>query len=526
MLVDLRKIKSCNKWLLLVPAVMVYVGLSLYTLEISPPPAGDEGWYAQAMENMARTGKSAHSRVLGILGMDRDYLLFGKIYIKLGSLAAGENNSLWYFRLPSFLGVLICTLFLFLWLQKLYDGKTAGWSVAFLLLSTPVFVSSHTVRPEGIDLALLSGAFYFAQRSFFSTALIFPLASGLNAGLLPSVHIAATPLICILGLWWIWEYRLSFLRERRFWVWVFGVGVGLSLWLWTHLWSDPSLFWIQWDAISGGVSPSDLQTSGSPFACLFSELHAFWAPYGFSQKGIGYIPLFLLGAGWIHGLWGKDKRDLRLALTVTCLFVLFAFTSHNKYGWYVVFYLFFLCPLLSRMLISPRLSNPKRAISPFELCKILIAGIYLLVGAVHIGGKAFLELRSPTLAETGKEISREIPRGEVVLASSPIVFMNPDFIWVDTWFVKILRSNPSEQARYGKSLEDALVRARIGFIVSHTDNDPDLAILNPELSHILKGGKVFEDYHFLEKKTRLVKIVNAERRGKYVIRRVLSVSEE
>jgi len=104
--------------------------------------------------------------------------------------------------------------------------------------------------------------------------------------------------------------------------------------------------------------------------------------------------------------------------------------------------------------------------------------------------------------------------------------MNPDFIWVDTWFVKILRSNPSEQARYGKSLEDALVRARIGFIVSHTDNDPDLAILNPELSHILKGGKVFEDYHFLEKKTRLVKIVNAERRGKYVIRRVLSVSEE
>jgi len=511
---------NCLPHVILGVFLVTYVLFSVLTLGLSPLPAGDEAFYAQVMETHARTGRIAHERLLGVVGMDQEYPLFGKLYIILGSVALRTGlPELWGLRLLSFLALAVCLVFTFFWLKSMYDSKTGLLSIVLMLFSTPIFISSHTVRPECLDLALLSAALYYAHRSILSSGKTSALASGLATGALLTVHLGSAPLILVVGTWWILEYRLNFLRKAQFWVWVLGVSAGVSFWLYWHVLQNTDLY-LQQLSVMRRMSPSPPSISRNPLYWFYLELDAIWKPYGFSRFGLGIIALSILAFGLTQALRRRDARDLKVAGATLSLFVFQSVLASNRYGWYVVFYLFFLCPILARLVVT-EVTGPGGPKGILRRVPVSAVVLYVAVAAIQIGCKVGLDSTAPSLDEIGRRVSAAIPKDARVCASAPVYFTKPAFEWVDTWLLQILpAAGYPEQDRLGHNIEETLERAGIKYIVAHTDHDWDLSGLGPLAPSAPGASQPFDQAYFAHHHTEVVGVVDGGRGGKYVIRRV------
>jgi hypothetical protein len=500
-----------------------YLLFSLATLDITPAPAGDEGWFAQVMEDTRKGCWPAHSRVLGILGMEKDTVIHGRIYVALGALAGAVlKPSLKAQRFLSFLSICTTLLFMYLWLNQLYGNRQARAAVVLFTISIPVFIASHMGRPEAVVLAFASAAFYFAYRSFTTGSQICSWASGILIGLGMDVHLGAALLSSVLASWWLMEYKGSLFRKKQFWAWIFGVMAGIFWWFLVHVLVSPELFFRQWSVLAGTeLNAAPYAKSLNPLVWVRDEILAIGRPYIFSRFGLGYVSLATFAACILVGLWRREKHDRQMLLSLFVLFLMQAVFSQNKYGWYTVYYLLFLCPLIARISEIPILDGMKKRMV-WRTIGIALIVFYLFTNITQVAGKAWLDLKEPPLIDYAQAIFAEIPQEAHVLASSTIYFLQPPFAWVDTDFLKILPyTEYQERNRLGRNIQEAVRRARIDYIIAQSDHDTLFASLNDDREFSGKPSSLFDRSHFIKHYTKLLKVVDAGRKGQYVIRQVL-----
>jgi hypothetical protein len=100
--------------------------------------------------------------------------------------------------------------------------------------------------------------------------------------------------------------------------------------------------------------------------------------------------------------------------------------------------------------------------------------------------------------------------------------MRPPFPWVDADFLKFLPfAGELEQHRFGRNMEEAVRRAGISHIIVNSETDPVLAGIDERGETPAVSLSQFDGRQFVKRQTSLIKVVDAGRKGKYVVRRVL-----
>ena len=139
--------------LLVVGAFAAFVALAgMWSL---PPLDRDEARFAQATVQMLESGDYVSIRYQD---RERNKKPAGIHWLQAASvhfLSDVEAREIWAYRIPSMIGVILASIFVFMIAQKLYDQRTA-FLAGLLFASAPVIAAEATIaKTDGVLLAMI-----------------------------------------------------------------------------------------------------------------------------------------------------------------------------------------------------------------------------------------------------------------------------------------------------------------------------------------------------------------------------------
>lgn len=316
--------------------IATYVVVGLFTLARVPIVGLDEPMYTQPAWSLATRGSFGMSMFPGLHGLDRDNVVFGRIYegavaVSFKLLGLGP----WQARLPSFMAGLAVLGLTYLLGRRLWDARAGAYAAIALAVSPVFLMQTHFARPELLLLAFFLAALYVAVRSDGEPGVRGHLAAGIIAGLAADIHLNGLlmPLVLLVFVAIRTSPRWIMLRRGA------GILVGTLLgWIWwglVHVLPNPALFLDQWS-----IAPS----GGLPIQFLVNDLRTVLIaePLRFLQATLQWWPLaWLMPIGAIVGAvilvhHHRDRNVLGVLGAIAGMILLMALFVAHKAPTYAV----------------------------------------------------------------------------------------------------------------------------------------------------------------------------------------------
>ncbi len=392
----------------------------------------DEGTYAAAALQFARTGRAGLLIGQGVFGHERDLVHYGRISAAItGFSQRCFGVTLFAARLPALLGVLV-TVFLVFHMARRSGlepllGLAAGW---LWFVSVPARLFAHSARPDTWLLLFVLAAMLLLLRALDSRQPQHFLLAGLVAGASMEAHMVGSSLILTTAAG---AFLLSAPSTRLRNAALLGLGAAgpVILWAWIHVFSQPDLWRQQWDGlwrhwapvpVSGGLS-GVLDSTTRRYAAWFWEarLHRYAVELPFL--------LVSLVLGWRAG--PGLRRLVVLFLLFHLALALFSAMAHAEY-------MFAVYPLACILMVATLWGVSSR-VRRFAL--LGLAGFYLLQASYWISHPEIpypAQLRAdvlrevgdhPFLASDGLVFHFDGAPMRTVVAATYIQFMAPDRPW-------------------------------------------------------------------------------------------------
>ncbi len=195
---------------------LLCIGLYLPGIVTLPPTDRDEARFAQASRQMVEMDdyvrikfqeEPRHKKPVGIHWLQAaSVMAFGSDII----------NHIWLYRIPSFLGGLLTSLFVFIFGQRLFDPSTALLAAVLTACSLLLVTEAHLATTDALLLASVVAAqgslalIYIHPRSVPDTGYLLPAIFWMSLGFAVLLKGPIVPVICILTI-----MALS-LADRRF----------------------------------------------------------------------------------------------------------------------------------------------------------------------------------------------------------------------------------------------------------------------------------------------------------------------
>ncbi len=195
---------------------LLCIGLYLPGIVTLPPTDRDESRFSQASRQMIETGdyvrikfqeEPRHKKPVGIHWLQAaSVMAFGSDII----------NHIWLYRIPSFLGGLLTSLFVFIFGRRLFDPSTALLAAVLTACSLLLVSEAHLATTDALLLASVVAAqgslalIYIHPRSVADAGYLLPAIFWMSLGFAVLLKGPIVPVICLLTI-----MALS-LADRRF----------------------------------------------------------------------------------------------------------------------------------------------------------------------------------------------------------------------------------------------------------------------------------------------------------------------
>jgi 4-amino-4-deoxy-L-arabinose transferase-like glycosyltransferase len=394
---------------------------NLITLE-SVAVRCDESWYGQAFWEWAQKGSFGTPMFEGIHGLERDSIIWGRLYIIAEGLAVKYLGlGIRQIRLPQALFMLINLVFLYHLTRRLYGERAAFWSIVLFGSSFFFFWQAHYARPEAMFLTFfLASLLLLLQGAKSENQLLFFL-SGLAISLSAEIHMNGFVYTFIIFIVAVVLSKTSSGAIRNVLLFCLGTFTGIGLWVQSHMARDPELFIDQWLNVwsqnrlalgTAAQQPGIFLLDGPEFLRrLMLQLYGFLLDsrsallYGASSFCVMLLVLILSK---------RSLRDVlrvnRLALVLLLLWAVTGalFTSNAlEYG---IVPMTIVAMILAELISSTSYEWPR----PWSALAIRLLGIGLIVLGFVLSARMGITDKGSRYFEYCAELQRKMKPGSVV----------------------------------------------------------------------------------------------------------------
>lgn len=323
---------------------LFYVTIHLLTLCKLPSIWRDDAWMSDPSWNFLKNGNFGSSLFEGFYGLEKSNTYHGRIHlISLALVFKLFGYGPYQARIVSFLSGLLATFFIYLIGKKLFDIKVGATAAVLFLFFRTFMYYSHWARQEMMLTLFILAAIYLYLLAKNKKFLFF--LCGLIASLSMDVHLNGIMLPIVIGVLFLFEYRMKFFKQIGFWFYFSGVILGIIYWIALHILPDPSLFWHQWNDYLKGIFNPPIFSGKNLFEILICETERYGYIFRYTKAGEKYLDFFEMTVTIIAMTFGiRRNPEKKILLIIVLTFIsLFPLLVAQKSVFYIIYlYPFFI----------------------------------------------------------------------------------------------------------------------------------------------------------------------------------------
>ena len=373
--------------------IVTWIIFNLWGLEKYMVPSCDEAHYSAAAYTVLTTGKFGMPMMENIAGVKESYIVYGRLLTlgqALTQLVFGPT--LFGARLFSLIGLTVVVLFIYLIGTELFGHQTGIWAAILTAVQWPLFIQSHSGRPEMWLSAASLFSFYLTLKLQGSYGWKAPAAAGFITAILIDVHLNGSHFLIATSL--IAIYFMSLKQRRHDAIIIYAVSflLGITYFILVHIFPDPALAINQYLTLIQGerYASLDMLPLSQRLIDLLKWLYETYIS-NFSGAGIILSAFYVIGALGTLTNPGQRRNSILLLFFIVTSLMSFAIVNVYKPDYYAVIWK----PYMTLLGVAGLFSWINTGL-PFRAYlggQKTLHGFLILLTALMIGGDIYLVVK-------------------------------------------------------------------------------------------------------------------------------------
>ncbi|MBN1384703.1 MAG: glycosyltransferase family 39 protein [Elusimicrobia bacterium] len=401
--------------------MVVYFTISFLTLTKIPLHSRDEVWFSEVSYYFMQYGSFNSQMFQGLKEAVGGWVGHGAIFYIVDTISFHLiGTGLFQARLPVFLLSFVILFLVYKTAKKLYNQRTAVLSFIIVAISYIFFKSSHAFEAHIFLLFVQLLCLYLFVMLKENTANKFlPFLIGLLAMASLEIHWIGTIIPIAILILFIYEKRLSVLKDRQFYFFIFGCLVSFLVFIYYRIYVQGwNQFVYKYNLYYGLSEPSSYLKS------LTEEIVRYRKYFATPYRVFELLPMFI---AICYVLKRRTKSDFLLLILIITYIVLMALVVKNKNPYFILFFPFIYVLIAS--VIDNLLSNLKQlnTISKTSLLFIILIIPFFLCFDFRL----IRQYWGADYSKYIKELKQYIPSHSSVMGPMPLWYGFYDQLYYD-----------------------------------------------------------------------------------------------